>query len=285
MHLNRENPTNTHRTLKGLVSVNAWFQKHGDNSRYLTLHANVSFNQERIGGDIDCAVTFKLAVKQCRIIYINSLGGAFRIDEKSVSMPKPLNNAEIRKKITSKAGASGSGTLSLNRRSMDFGVSGSANSEHCQSVEETHSENRNLYGETWSMIDGNHSWSVNGDRLPDGRLDGAVFNAHEAPRLSVIDQRNEAQRVKDSESCMEPMASIIIRCKQEDIDIYEIKYKDPEKQRTFERSQHKKEKILAAKQVLKLALLQEGLSAGNPNDPYSDLQICDVQFEISDPSP
>jgi hypothetical protein len=135
------------------------------------------------------------------------------------------------------------------------------------------------------MVRGNHAWSVDGRELDNKRLAGPVFDAQNAPRLTIVDHRSEEVRIRDEANNLNPVAGVRIRCLREDIDIYDITYKDPERQKLFETGRHKKAKEVAAREVLKEALLREGLVAGDlENDPYAEMTICDVAITIIDSS-
>lgn len=77
------------------------------------------------------------------------------------------------------------------------------------------------------------------------------------------------------------MASIQISCLREDIDIYEITFKEPEKQGWFAKKPTLEAQQMAAREILKEAIIREGLLSGDlANDPFSEMTICDVAISI-----
>jgi hypothetical protein len=87
----------------------------------------------------------------------------------------------------------------------------------------------------------------------------------------------------DAERQLDPVSSIYIRCKREDLDVYNVRFKDEERQKWFNQSRSRREKEIAAREVIRLALFEEGLSAGDiVNDPYAEMRICDVTVPLID---
>ena len=142
-----------------------------------------------------------------------------------------------------------------------------------------------LYHELWKKVRGNHAWSVDGRDLDKGRLAGPVFDAKIAPRLTVVDERSENAQANDLAKNLNPVAGVKIRCLREDIDVYDIEYKDPNKQKLFQTKSYREVKLATAREVLKEAILREGLVAGDlVSDPYAEMTICDVSITIIDSS-
>lgn len=278
-----KNEDNTHRSLQQLVSVNAWFIQDRDAKRRFTLHADVSFSEERLGGGTETQIVFKLAVKRCDIIFLLPYEAPFHVDPSTVHSPRPLNPRTVIQTETAQKSAKGKGTLTLNPAKF-FGngeASVSAGIDTSRIV--TSEQEVGIYHERWKMVRGNHAWSVDGRELNNRRLAGPVFDPKKNPRLTIIDDRSEETKARDSQNKLEPVACIQVRCLREDIDIYDIAYKNPDRQKKFEMSRHKDIKLLTAREILKEALLREGLVAGDLiGDPYAEMTICDVAISVTD---
>lgn len=176
-----ENVDNTHRSLQELVSVNAWFVQDKEKPNRFTLHADVSFSEERLGGGPKTQIVFKLAVKRCDIIFALPATVPFRVDASTVCSPRPLNPKSVIQTDTSKTKAHAGGTLKLSGSAHAASVDASASHEW-QRDRVTHSEQSfGLYHELWKMVRGNHAWSVDGRELDNKRLAGPVFDAQNAP--------------------------------------------------------------------------------------------------------
>lgn len=280
-----EKPTllrdNTHRTLRNLVGINAWFVQDAEKPNRFTLHADVSFSEERLGGDSPTQVIFRMSVRRCDIIFRPPAAAAFRIDSATVRSPRPLPLKHVSQRDHVATKAAGRGKLTLPWR----GSAAEAELSHERTRETTTTSEQTVgpFREQWRRVDGYNAWSVDGKNLENGRLAGSVFDAHKEPRLTLIDGRSENARRNDEQKNMQPVAGISVRCLREDIDIYDIRFKDPDRQKLLETSKHKAEKLLAAREVLKEALLREGLSAGNlTSDPFAEMSICDVAITIAD---
>lgn len=278
-----KNADNTHRSLQELVSVNAWFAQDQDNPSRFTLHADVSFSEERLGGGAATQIMFKLSVKRCDIIFVLPSSAQFRVDASTVHSPKPLNPRSVIETDASKShtGAKAKLTLSGIKSAVSGEASASYDSQRDRIIKSE--QTVGLYHELWKKVRGNHAWSVDGRELEKKRLAGPVFDGANSPRLTIIDDRTDEAKAQDKSNNLDPVAEVKVRCLREDIDIYDIAYKDTERQMFFERSSHRKAKLLAAREVLKEALLREGLVAGDlASDPYAEMTICDVAITIID---
>lgn len=274
---------NTHRSLEGLVSVNAWFSQDPDNFRKLSLHADVSFGEERLGGDPQSSITFKLSVKRCDIIFILPSAAPFRIDPASVRSPQPLNPKQVTMTDRKAVSAAARAKLSVASRGPSVSADVEVDAQSEKSSQSSSQQLKSMYHEVWKRVRGNHAWTVDGRELEQQRLAGPVFNAKKEPRLSVIDQRSEDTHRLDAKNNIEPVSTIRVSCLREDIDIYDIAYKDPKDQVFFERKKHKDLQLFTARQIIENALLSEGLVAGDlTSDPFAEMTICDVAISIID---
>jgi len=277
---------NTHRSLKSLVSVNAWFEQDESDPRRFALRARVSFREERLGGDAETKVTFKLSVKRCDMVFIPPNGPAFTVDPKSVKIPKPLNPKSVTMRGASETKGEGSGTLSLNPMNLIAGAKAKISHGRERSEQAVSEQTIDWYHEAWSTMDGNHAWSVDGRDLNDRRLAGPAIDDTGEPRLVLIDKRSDEVRERDEDRQLPPMAAIKVSCLREDIDIYEISFKNPEDEKLAKSNrENKKKREMVAREVLKEALIREGLLFGEiVTDPYAEMTICDVAITVTDHS-
>jgi len=276
---------NTHRSLKRLVVVDAWFQRSIDDPRRFTLHADVSFGIERLGGGRETAVTFKVAIKQCEIVFVRPLDG-FSVDRSSVRRQKPIGPQVIARKKQKNASGIARVKLSLSRKPvLEAGAEGELSASSEKSATGTHSQSS--YNEQFTRSrDGHDAWTVNGEDLGGrGHLTGPVFDVETEPRLTLIDMRDEKKRMFDEASEMTPTSRLEVRCLREDIDIHEIKLKDEDQDSWLSVKPGSKERLQIARGVLREALLAEGLSVGQLlDDPYAEMTICDATIPILDQS-
>lgn len=273
---------NTHRALRRLVVVDAWFRRAANRSDRYTLYANVSFNEERIGGDSSSTIVFRVSVKQCEVVFIPPKPD-FMVDRESVKRQRPLTQQEINTTKQRAASRGWKGTLSIARNPA---ASVSANAQASDLQEQTvKSRNmKSMYNEQYTRsLEGHDAWRVDGKELPNGRLNGPVFDIETEPRLTLVDMRSEACRSLDDARSMTPLSRVVIRCLRDDIDIYDIRLKDEAKQGWLEKQRGHRERLAVARGVLREALLEEGLSVGSLlDDPFAEMTICDATVPILD---
>ncbi len=263
--------------------MNAWFAQDSNDQRRFTLHADVSFGEERLGGDAATNIVFKVSVKRCDIIFVPPNGAPFRVDPASVRSPRPLDPKRVVMTETTTAKIGGRAQLRATPNSLGASAEAEAAIDRSRTTETSQETDFDVYHEIWKRIKGNHAWTVDGRELSSSRLAGPVFDAKEHPRLTIIDRRPDEAIERDKKQNLEPVATIKVSCLREDIDIYDIQLKDPEAQSLFKRKPNKEIQLMAAREILKTALITEGLHAGDlPSDPFAEMELCDVSVTIVD---
>lgn len=225
---------NTHRSLRQLVALEAWFrQSPNDENRY-TLHANVTFDEERLGAGDGVNLTFRLAVKKCEVVFLAPSSGYFLVDPSSVRSPKPLKPHEV--EILKKTSTSLGGRIALGLNKIGLPLSGDAEAAAKQETSRSVNSKQEVsaYFELSKRSHDNHrAWSLDGRSLPDGRLWGPVWDAEQEPRLAIVDSRPGEVIQKDASMGFPPFSRIEVRCLREDINIYDIQFKDPAVEKQF----------------------------------------------------
>lgn len=275
---------NTHRSLRRLVVVDAVFRRSSDDASRYTLHADVIFNEERLGGGDDTGVIFSIAVRRCEVVFIRPKFD-FNVDRNSVRRQKPMGPQEVARSRQKKKTIGGRVKLAL-------AASSSANAEvgyeGNRTTEETvkSAQMKSMFNEQLTRsVNGHDAWRVDGRELEGGRLTGPVFDFEAEPRLTLVDLRSEVRRLSDETNEMIPLSRIEVRCLRDDIDVYDVRLKDEEKHSFLSSKPGHKERIQIARGVIREALLQEGLSVGSLlDDPFAEMTICDVTIPIIDQS-
>lgn len=274
---------NTHRSLRQLVALEAWFRQSDEDPKRHTLHANVTFDEERLGAGEGVNLTFRLSVKKCEVVFLTPSSGYFAVDPSSVRSPKPLKPHEVEnlKKTSTSLG----GRIALGLKGLGLPFSGdaevSAKRETSNSVS-SKQEVSAYYELSKRSHDDHRAWSLDGRSLPGGRLRGPVWDAKQEPRLTVIDRRPEAVMQKDAEMGFPPFSRIEVRCLREDIDIYDIQLKDPAEQKKLNHRNGYEARMKAAEAFLRQQILREGLRVDNLSDRFSELTILDATIPIFD---
>lgn len=280
-----ERSDNTHRALKRLVVVDAVFRRSKDDVSRYTLHADVIFNEERLGGGGEASIIFSIAVRRCEVVFIKPALD-FIVDRNSVRRQKPMSPQEISRRKQKSHSLRGRLKLALGAKStgeVGGGYEGSQTSEETVKSVQT----KSIFNEQLTRsTDGYDAWSVDGKELNGGRLVGPVFDFETEPRLTLIDLRDKARRLSDEKNEMNPLARIEIRCLRDDIEVYDIRHKDEDRHGFLSNRPGQKERMQIARGVIREALLQEGLSVGSLlDDPYAEMTICDVTIPILDQRP
>lgn len=94
---------NTHRSLRQLVAIAAWFRRLPGDGANFSFHANASFSEERISGGESSNVTFKLAVRKCEVVFLAPSRRYFRIARSSIRFQNPLSPSTVQTTATSSA--------------------------------------------------------------------------------------------------------------------------------------------------------------------------------------
>ncbi|MBL4929314.1 hypothetical protein [Fuscibacter oryzae] len=242
----------------------------------------MAFTEERLGGGAEPSVIFKIAVKKCQIVFLKPIDG-FSVDRNSVKRPKPLTEIELTNHSEEKKHRSISGTLSLGPKPNIGAEAGLSHNSDTSKVLKSVQKMSPFSEQFTFSSEGYEAWNLNGSIRPNGRIIGPVFDHEADPRLTIVDKRSAERKARDDANAMTPVSRIEVRCLREDIDIYDIEFKDEDRQKSFINRSRNKEKLAVARQVLREAILQENLSVGNLiDDPYAEMTICDTTIPIVD---
>lgn len=265
---------NTHRSLRQIAVIRAWFDEEEGNSKRRTLHANVAFREERLGGGPESNVYFKVALKRCEVVAVLPDGGQnIRPDPRTIKStpPKKARTVERSKNTThARRGRLGIALKSVLNMGAEGEVSGSQEQSQSESETQTVDFFDTLHGQS---RDGFPSWRVLGH---ESRLEGALWDAVREPLFTIVDTRPEDIIERENERRMSPSASIQIRCLREDLDVYDIEFKDEKEAQLFSKRIGKENRLRAAEAYLKRELLNEGLLFGDLSDLYSELLLADL---------
>lgn len=270
---------NTHRSLRQLVAVAAWFRRLPGDEANFSFHANASFSEERISGGESSNVTFKLAVRKCEVVFLAPSRRYFHIARSSIRFQNPLSPSTVQTTATRSAKLGVGIQAAISAVSSVF--DGSASIE--KKKETTSTQEVSAYHElNKHSRDGHWAWELDGRSLPNGRLYGSVWDGEQEPRLVLQDLRPPHIVQKDTEKGFPPVSRVEVRCLREDIDIYEIQLKDEEENGVLLSRPGHKARMKAAEAFLKEQILREGLLVGDLSDRFSELTIYDATIPVAD---
>lgn len=268
--------TNTHRSLHQLAVINAWFDADKNDPTRYSLHANVSFREERMGREKSSNIRFRVAIKKCEIVVIPpDRGVSFQIDPRSIKTAAPKVAARQEREREKSVSKKFLGGLRGDRKSVDpnldvrleYSKGDRVSTSDIQTIEIMNE----LHGQS---ADGFPSWHISGEY--EGRLEGSLWDAKNEPRFTISDRRSAIERERSKELAIAPLASIEVRCLREDIHIFDISFKDLEKNEQIQNRAGHMNRIRAAEAFLQTELLKEGLVFGDLSDIFANLTVADA---------
>lgn len=279
------NEDNKRRTLHRLAVTNAWFDllKSEGPPRY-AFRMDVSFREERLGGEEGDPVRFRIGLKRCEVVVIlPRTENRLKISRRSIASGTMPATVILETETTATSAAEGSGSLGVGPSGAtgNAGFSASASRKRTVKAKATQSAPA-LLGTRSESSDGDLSWIItrtDGDEI----LQGMLWSAkHDEPRFELIDQRPEEVRSKESITGLHQTLTVEIRCKREDLDIKGIELTDPEENKVMSRLLNRRKKDKVAEAFIKKKLQEEGLRVGNISEPFSDMVVGDLIVSLVD---
>lgn len=269
--------SNTKRALSELVSVDAWHMKFCEGVETADLHVEVSFGDARLGGDNKAPVQFTVKVMRATVAVILPSSGALRVERSSIAREE-LPELEISNTKARKTKGSAKADFSLNPTKFMASLAGAGSIESdTQSTVKSDGTVRGALVRHYRNDDGHECWDVTPaiakhllNRIWDGAAD---------PRFSMKDKRSATQKAKDEANQMDPVVSVQIRCKREDLLIENIKVTDPEKEKELGGRRNQDKRLIAAESHIRDLLMMETLGAPNLKSDYVEMVLADIIAE------
>lgn len=267
------------RSIGKLAVVDGWFdQEEGSSDRY-SLHLNASFRTERLGGFDGSNIRFRIELRQCEIVVVlPEKGRGFEIDPRTVARSKPTSSFKYRRvegrKKTWRRTISGiigsSGSEALIGGAYDQSLSVDTELEEC-------GEPMMLEGQHTRSEDGHPSWIVTS---PLHVLKGSLWDPHAEPRFTVIDMRPPHQVAREKDLSIAPIAIVQVRCKSEDLQIFDIQLKDFDTEGRQSLKPGHAARRKAAEAYLKYEIQSQNLMVGNIHDKFSDMTLAEYTIPL-----
>lgn len=280
----KNEPNNRSRSLGQIAVVNAWFDLIPDKSppRY-SFHMDVSFREERLGGEPGDPVRFRVGLLQCEVAVVLPAGEAkLVIDPRSIASDQ--STATVRRNREHATAKSASGAIrgrfgsSGGSAGASGAVSGNTSTTNTTVIQD---ETALLLGQRSKTGGGDLSWIVS---RADGQgiLDQVIWDARAQPRFDLIDKRDSAQRDRDARNQLHPTVRVEVHCRSEDLQITDISLTDPDERRGTAIFKNPQKRQKAAEAFIKRELLSEGLRAVNIHDPFGRLIVGDMIVSLVD---
>jgi hypothetical protein len=256
-----------------LAVVSGWFEQDKSFPKRHSLHLNVSFKEERFGGVPESKIHFEVRLRQCEIVVIlPERGNGFRVIQKSLARtppPPPVSVTDTEdEQQTSKISA-------MVRISKSLLAGGDVSAEKTTAKHKRTDKSRQvrpmevLHTLTSEM---HHSWLVKGIT---GALNGSLWDPENEPRFAVSDNRDVGISEKERSLGLPPVSVVEVRCKREDIDIFNMSFKDLETQGIAQNRENHDIRLRAAEEYLKTMIQLQGLRVGDMRDKFSDVSLAE----------
>jgi len=273
-------PDNRKRAFAEVVTVEAWHHPFGPDTSKVDLHADVVFATARVGGETNSPVRFRLRMKRADIVVVIPDSEPVVVDKRSVSRDAPQFRTNISQSTETSSAAAAGGEVGSSVSAS--GLSASAKIHASAGVKVASTQKIEVSGELGSMTvtqsktaDGHYRWTVEPSR--NDQLEGRPWDSTNAPRLKLSDRR------KDRSRGIPPTVRVEVRCRREDIDIFDLTIKDESLLEKAKRAMGFENRIKAAEAYIRDQLAGEGLEVSNMSDVFGYLTFASTTADTSEP--
>lgn len=269
----KRNDDNYRRVFAEIVSIDAWHRPFGESEKGVDLHIDVVFMEDRFGDEPNEPVRFRMSLKQAEVVVVISDTEPVSVDRNSVS--RTIDETVGKRTFTSKRAGSVAANAGANLKVGPTGVSGDL-------AAGAKAEGRSETAETFHMETHTSIMDVQHSKTPEGhyrwtvkptvgtKLLGSPWPALTSPRLTMIDER------LDPTLGIEPVASIEIRCRREDLVIEDLQIKDKKKWDEARKKRGFENQMKAAEAYIRNRLHDMDFSVGDISEPFSKLVLASV---------
>lgn len=263
--------SNAKRILDKVVSVDAWQSQFDENDK-ASIHVDLNFLEARFGENAASPVRFSVRIKRAELVFADSENEPFSVIQSSVARQK-IARGIVTKETCRSAGLSGEASLRASTASpIPFSgaarATGEVSTERRQTayLESETSENQvSQYRD-----EEGYCWEIKPSHNGSDHLIGKIWDPVLEPRLSI--KRTSRTRI-------EPVCRVFLRCRREDIKIFNIEFK---KSTSFA-DRYTINKQAAAAAFIRSELTNASLEYGDFEEILSEVILADliVQHEVS----
>jgi hypothetical protein len=243
---------NQKRLFADVVTVDAWHAPFGAEASTADLRVDAVFDVGRVGGEAEAPIRFRLGLRRAEVVVVISPTEPIEVLRQSVARETVCNPSQL-----------GPGGLPVRGATTGAQIQpppASAPSEALPLIPEI--------GVIQSQdAEGNYRWKLS----PRGGeiLIGRGWDAPTSPRLTLRDTRKSLTHVGAS-------VRIEVRCRREDIHIFDIQSKDEGMDDAIRSVHGFENRRAAAEAYIRSALSREKLRFNNFDDPFGEVCIADV---------
>ena len=257
------------RSIADVVSVEGWTIKEDDGR---AVHIDLSFRRTAVGGGMNDAVRFRLALLRAELVALDPTSEGIRILPQTVARDR--TNYKVEKAIGASSGSEfktgGSvGVSSDGKRMLSLdGMMGGEKYRSRNFDSKAIAETAGIEVNHRKDFEGNHRWELN--PAASSHLVGSGWDAKEHPRFSI--QSPKSEKI--------PRAIIFqVRCLREDLKITDVRIIPKDKKKPiFEPTD--RAKVAAAEAFIKSRLSQIGLLSGDIANPFAEICIFETVVEV-----
>lgn len=266
--------SNRERIFADVVSVDAWHQAFDGECSVADLHADVVFQDARVGGDETAPVRFRLRLHRAEVVVvIPATETNLRVLPDSVARDAAPVAVTRHKsvKTTSDVTADAEAGVEVTRSgvSAQAAASGSvAAGRHATETVEMAQHGGNMVVMQSKTPEGQYRWTLTPSLGK--HLEGRGWDAASEPRLKVEDRRTD--RAKG----LPPTLHVEVRCKREDMEIEEIEVKDQARWERIKQQVGFDKRMAAAESYIRSKLASEGLEFGDLSEDFADVTIASI---------
>lgn len=273
-----KNQRNDKQLFADLVSLEAWHDEFTQEHSTASLFANVVFGEAKMGGNSDADVTFRMKITRAEIVIVVSDFEPVSIDprevERFLNKNKILRTETQERELSGAIGASGGleiDGLTQAKINLSTNAEGEIKTRKKETIEKK--EEINLFEITQSKDnDQNYRWII--EQLEKKELEGSPWDPNKTPLVTLMDTRNSTKHD------LPPSIRLVVRCLREDIEISDLKVKNPEKVKGWKTGKKIQEidkaNLRAAEALIRNSLTEYGLDAGKLDEDFSEVVLGSV---------
>jgi len=263
--------TNTYRALN-FVSLQAWLEASEGN--LANLHVDVVFRKGVFGEADQDRVRFRAALKRCEVVAVVPSNSRYRPILSSIARPK-VESSFSRSVLQERGVQSGVAGSIKGGTNSSLGLTAATSAQATGSIERSNVERteQNEFYESTSLVqhfkcsDGCQGWEVLS--TIDKPLSGSPWDAVNDARMTL--QTNPDNVPEDA-----PPVRIEIRCRREDIEIFDLEAKDQNVWQRVKKKMNCDLYIAAAEQFIKDELVKNGFPRLNVVEPFAEVVVADI---------
>ena len=264
--------SNLQKIFESVVSIDAWRTSFDPETSLAKVHVDVSFLRGKLGDEPESPIRFEVALRRAEIIFVIPANEPIHVVQSSVKREPPIIvRAERTKESESQAKVGVAANANTGQGlSLGLDAAGSKSVSTRESVKTTMDGGAITWAQS-KAADGQYRWELAPATAK--YLLGKAWDAVSEPILSLKAQ---------SQSRIDPVARVEIRCRREDLEIFNVVVKDDVNVRKWISLDVLNNKMAAAEAFVVNALSARNLDVRNFNDPFGEIMLADTMVQVGE---